>query len=333
MARLQKRDLIAQAADALKAGGWNVLYLTPPTVHPARFRLFRDGVVETVRVYIWNVSHGGGKVRPKDEFRIQITGVTHLTPETGGKTLLLGWDDNLGVFAAYDIAKHKGAVATSPSIQIGRTALENAAQNGLAPYNRGNGEVAYAVRPDFLSIYVAQVQALHESGSASAEVALLEKLTADPDTVDDDEVENIVSGPRKRALLMTWRLLRDRKFSKKVLNAYHHGCAMCGVQLGLLDAAHILPVGHPDSTDRTRNGVALCALHHRAYDHSLVTFDETFDILVSVEGVAKLTASKRAGGEKGFRDALQAKLTLPTVPGHRPRAANVRKANQLRGWL
>lgn len=304
MARLQKRDLIAKVADALKAGGWTVLYLTPVNVHPARFRIFRDGVAETVRVYIWNVSHGGGRVRPKDEFRIQITGVTHLTPETDGKTVLLGWDHDLGVFAAYDIAKHKGAVATSPSIQIGRAALEHAAENGLAPYNRGNGEVAYAVRVDFLSIYVAQVQALHKSGSESAEVALLEKLTADPDTVDNFEIENTVAGPRKRAILMTWRLLRDRKFSKRVLNAYQHGCAMCGVQLGLLDAAHILPVGHPNSTDRTSNGVALCALHHRAYDHSLVTFNEAFDILVSVERFAKLTASKRIGGEKGFRDAL-----------------------------
>ena len=264
MARLQKPDLIAGVADALKAGGWNALYLTPPTAHPARFRLFRDGEVETVRVYIWNVSHGGGTVRPKDEFRIQITGVANLTPEPGGKTLLLGWDDDLGVFAAYDIAKHKGAVATSPSIQIGRTALDNAVQNGMAPYNRGNGEVAYAVRPDFLPIYVAQMQALHASGAASAEIALLEKLTADPDTVDDDEVENTVSGPRKRALLTTWRLLRDRKFSKKVLSAYRHGCAMCGLQLGLLDAAHILPVGHPDSTDRTDNGIrALCVTSPR----------------------------------------------------------------------
>jgi putative restriction endonuclease len=332
MARLPKRELIDHVATALRAGGWNVLSLTAPTVHPARLRLFRDGDAETVRVYIWNVSHGGGANRPQHEFRIQITGVANLAAEPGGKTLLLGWDDDLRVFAAFDITKHAGPVAASPSIQIGRAALESAAQNGLASYNRGNGEIAFGVRPDYLAIYLSQLSGLHGAGAAGAEIALLERLADDPDSVDDDEIEATVGGARRRALLTTWRLLRDRKFRKKVLGAYQHRCAMCDLQLGLLDAAHILPVGHPDSTDRTRNGVALCALHHRSYDLSLVTFDESFDIIINEPRMVAFAAENRGGGEPEFRAGLRPQLALP-VPSHRPRAANVRKANRFRGWL
>jgi len=331
MARLPKRELIEQVAAALRAGGWNVLSLTAPTVHPARLRLFREGDVETVRVYIWNVSHGGGANRPQHEFRIQITGVANLTLEPGGKTLLLGWDDDLGVFAAFDINKHAGPVAASPSIQIGHAALENAAQKGLAPYNRGNGEIAFGVGPDYLALYLSQLSGLHGAGATGAEIALLERLADDPERVDDDEIEATVRGARRRALLTTWRLLRDRKFRKKVLGAYQHRCAMCDLQLGLLDAAHILPVGHPDSTDRIRNGVALCALHHRAYDLSLVTFDESFAMIVNTEKIAVLAAENRGGGEQEFRAALRSHLALPS-PNHRPRPASVRKANRFRGW-
>ena len=75
----------------------------------------------------------------------------------------------LEVFAAFDITKHAGPVAASPSIQIGRAALESAAQNGLAPYNRGNGEIAFGVRSDYLAIYLSQLSGLHGAGAAGGE--------------------------------------------------------------------------------------------------------------------------------------------------------------------
>lgn len=332
MARLAKRDLIGRVIAALRADGWSVVLLTPPSVHPARLRILRNGAAETIRIYIWNISHGGGARRPREEYRIQITGVTAMAAEPGGKTLLLGWDDELEVFAAFDLAKHAGPVAASPSIQIGRAALEGGARNGLSPYNRGNGEIAFAVRPDYLTVYLAEMTTLHATGAASAEVALLEQLAADPQSVDDDDIDDTVAAPRKRGLFVTWRLLRDRNFRKRVLAAYGHGCAMCELQLGLLDAAHILPVGHPASTDKVRNGVALCALHHRAYDLSLVTFDPAYAILVSAPRLAALAAASLAGGEAGFRGGLRPTLKLPPLTKHRPRPGDIRKANQFRGW-
>ena len=76
---------------------------------------------------------------------------------------------------------------------------------------------------------------------------------------------------------------------------------MCGVQLGLLDAAHVIPVEHPDGTDEACNGVALCALHHRAYDRGLVSFDEKYRIRFSKTRVEDLKAGGYHGGAEAFR--------------------------------
>jgi putative restriction endonuclease len=40
--------------------------------------------------------------------------------------------------------------------------------------------------------------------------------------------------------------------------------------LKLPDAAHIVPVTFPDSTDEVTNGLGLCRLHHGAYDNGLL---------------------------------------------------------------
>jgi putative restriction endonuclease len=46
------------------------------------------------------------------------------------------------------------------------------------------------------------------------------------------------------------------------------------MQLRLVDAAHILPVGAVDSTDDVQNGVALSPTYHRAFDNALIFLDE-----------------------------------------------------------
>ena len=47
---------------------------------------------------------------------------------------------------------------------------------------------------------------------------------------------------------------------------------MCGIQLGLIDAAHIIPHSNEKGTDDLDNGISLCPLHHRAYDRAFDLF-------------------------------------------------------------
>lgn len=166
MARLKKRDLIGLALQAIADGGWAVDLLTDGDDHPARFKMSRAGVEHLVRLYIWNLSHGG-KSRSEHEYRIQITGIEQFEPEPDGRTLILGWGEGFGVFAAFDLQHRLGALGASPSIQITDATLKSAAEHGGAAQDKGDGERAVAVRPARLGRYVENLDAVH-AGDLSA---------------------------------------------------------------------------------------------------------------------------------------------------------------------
>ncbi len=333
MARLTKPELLERVEEGFQSGGWNVLYLSAPGEHPARYRVYRDGRAFTARVYIWNISHGGG-ARDAAEYRIQPTGVlgNRFAPEIGGKTLILGWWPNDEVFAGFDYRRHNRPLGKSPSMQIGLPALQAAVANRFAMYPKQNGEIAIAFRPDFIGTYTENLESLHDTGSVATEIGLLTRIAANPRDVSEGDIEEEVAQPRKWAIGETRRALRALDFSERVLTAYRHRCAICGLQLRLLDGAHILPVAEPDSTDETANGVALCALHHRAYDRELITFDSDYRVHMHEARTAELREAGLDGRLRDFRGNLREVIHIPAERGHRPRSEYVERANILRGW-
>lgn len=67
------------------------------------------------------------------------------------------------------------------------------------------------------------------------------------------------------------RRLHQARFRQDVLTAYRSSCAICNLRHGeLLDAAHILPDGHPRGEPVVRNGLSLCKIHHAAFDQQLI---------------------------------------------------------------
>ncbi|MQX37616.1 HNH endonuclease [Roseospira navarrensis] len=331
MARLNKRQLFQIIEHAVRESGWNFLHLSTSGEHPARYQVYSGDRSYRVRVYVWNLTHGGQN-RPEDEWRIQVTGVEQFEPEIGGKTLVLGWWDETRVFAGFDVSRHSSEFGASPSIQIREAALHQAVLHGFAPHNKGNGELAIAFRPDFLAPYIENLESLHACGEVDEEVEVLRQIGENPDEVADEDIGNEIARPRQYAVISTKRALREIDFRDRVLTAYSHRCAICGVQLRLLDAAHILPAAHPDSSDGTSNGVALCALHHRAFDRAFVTFGSDYRIHINDEMVEELKAADRAGGLDVFEQALRPILALPPDRKDRPAPAFIDAANDLRGW-
>lgn len=331
-AKLRKPELIALVAEALRTSGWQMLRLSRG--HPADVRLIKEGRAIDAWLHIWNLTSGGRSASRPLERRIQPTNIGDaFRAGPGIKTLVLGWSSEAEVFAAFDYGHHNGTIGSSSSLQIDLPALEDAARDGIGVYAKTTGELALGVRPDMLGIYVEQMEILHAAGASAAELEVLRRMAASPLDVDSDEVNSEVSAPRRVAMTVTLRLLRDHRFSERVLAAYGHHCAFCEMQLQLLDAAHILPVKHPDSHDRVTNGVALCSLHHRAYDAAFVTFNGSYDILVSQTVADRLAGARRDGGLIAFTGALRPKLLLPQAKANRPSAFMIRKANELRGWV
>jgi len=74
--------------------------------------------------------------------------------------------------------------------------------------------------------------------------------------------------------LVTSRLHQPR-FREVVLNAYRERCAVCALpERRLLDAAHIRSdKDKANGQPVVENGLALCAIHHRAYDARVIGID------------------------------------------------------------
>jgi putative restriction endonuclease len=80
---------------------------------------------------------------------------------------------------------------------------------------------------------------------------------------------------------MTVRVHQAR-FRGVVLPAYRSQCTVCRLkEERLLDAAHIVGDLEPGGEPVVSNGLALCSIHHRAYDQDLVGIDPDYTVNVS----------------------------------------------------
>ena len=325
--QLTSKQLLEKLLSAIDNSGWQALILN--SNKPFRLRIFHgDDNGTNVRIYIWNCTHGGGSARAKDEYRVQLTGVTPNTV-AGETTLLLGWHSGYDVFVGFDIQKHDGQASLSPSIQVKEETLQNAHTRAFAIHCRKNEEIAVAFRPEFIVEYILNAKSLHLTGKASADMALLNTL----DTLTEAQIAEIKNQKRQIILTKIARKYRDTDFRRRVLGAYQHRCAVCNIQLELIDAAHIIPVAATISTDETKNGIALCSLHHSAFDRNLLSFNEHYKIEVSNTEVARLEAANLVGGLAEFKQQLRSAIILPNDRRDYPPAEYINEARKIRHWV
>ncbi len=105
-------------------------------------------------------------------------------------------------------------------------------------------------------------------------------------------------------------------FRKLILASYDNKCALTGIAAPeLLNASHIVPWSK-DKEARTNptNGICLNALHDRAFDEGLITFDHDYSVMYSPKlpshtrealmsfSAEKLHLPKRFVPDKGFLD-------------------------------
>ncbi len=92
----------------------------------------------------------------------------------------------------------------------------------------------------------------------------------------DNEIE------KQYALTEARRRVHQPKFRAEVLLAYETKCAICRLKHGeLLDAAHIVPDSDSRGIASVRNGMALCKIHHTAYDKRLLGISPDYEVRVN----------------------------------------------------
>src|SRR5262249_28442625 len=81
---------------------------------------------------------------------------------------------------------------------------------------------------------------------------------------------------------------REPQFRQDVIRAYEHRCAICGYDLKIgstdlaLEAAHIR-WRQASGPDEIGNGLALCAIHHKALDRGAIGISNDLRVLISAE--------------------------------------------------
>jgi putative restriction endonuclease len=79
---------------------------------------------------------------------------------------------------------------------------------------------------------------------------------------------------REYALREVRLRLHQQRFRRDVLHAYRHRCTICALrEPALVQAAHIVEDPDPQGIAAVVNGMALCAIHHLAYDRNLLGID------------------------------------------------------------
>lgn len=128
--------------------------------------------------------------------------------------------------------------------------------------------------------------------------------------------EQVAEARRSYVTTITLRRLHQQSFRLRVLRAYQECCAICRLRRReLLEASHILPDGHPRGEPVIPNGIALCKLHHAAYDrgilgiHPDLTVEIRLDVLEEVDGPMLL---------HGLQNFQGTRLTVPRAAHLQP---------------
>lgn len=273
--------------------------------------LIVDG--DSYRVFSWGISHGG-RGRSPDEYRVQATrpgDMPLFDPER--RTLLLGYHEELDVFAAWDVRMHPNP-SSSPSLQVPLPVLERAAAEGFVAYPRlvsGETEVVVAFQPEATPTYLEMAVRLPEPGAGEADVAASARAGSGEAVPASELPEGI---ERRRELRMIETAVRDARFRRQVIAAYER-CAFCGLGAGLTQAAHIEGVGE-GGPDLIVNGLGACPTHHLAFDRGLITVGPGNAIEVN-EG--KLRVHGCGEDElRSFRAGLFDTLALPAAAANHP---------------
>lgn len=133
----------------------------------------------------------------------------------------------------------------------------------------------------------------------------------------EDFVEDVAAEVRRAYITATVRKrVHQRSFRVRVLKAYQEQCAMCRLRHEqLLDAAHIIPDTEPEGEPTVTNGLALCKLHHAAFDGQFLGIRPDYVIEVRQD---ILDESDGPMLQHGIKEMHLAKIWVPRNKRHKP---------------
>lgn len=142
--------------------------------------------------------------------------------------------------------------------------------------------------------------------------ALTFKVAADNQyDIDSEESKAADNNQHRRAYVTSTvkRRLHQRGFRERVMAAYQSQCAFCQLKhVELLDAAHIIPDNKDEGVPSVNNGLALCKIHHAAFDQHIIGVSPDYQIKVKEDVLREKDGPMLKHGIQELQDQ---KLILP----------------------
>ncbi len=286
---------------------------------------------KTLFIAIKNIHDSGeGRTNP-DECRIQIGRSDNYAEviSLGLPLFLFGYNVRNNTFTVWDpsIQTLRINQRTTISLYSKFSKQAQAALEGIAVYIDNNSQRVISFKPEYLGLYLENFTFMH----LSDEKALLSLVNFADETGETEAVGSEVIIGGQEFVVTHRKLKRDQNFRKLVNQAYSFRCVFCGIQLEIVEAAHIVPHAHPEGNDEPNNGICLCVLHHAAYDSGLIYFTIDGSIKINRNRINYLTKVSRDGGMVKFTDMHYTNIATPSSTIYNPLSENIIKANRLRG--
>lgn len=129
---------------------------------------------------------------------------------------------------------------------------------------------------------------------------------------------------RRYLKVETRRRLFQAVFRGTVMRAYEGRCAVCSLQHGqLLDAAHIIPDSDDDGVASVVNGMALCKIHHAAFDVGILGIRPDFVVQIQSELMHEVDGPML---RHGLQEMHGSRIRVPSARAERPRADLLERA-------
>ena len=277
-------------------------------------------------ILLRNISDSGNGRTNNDEARLQISYSNSLNEPllSDIPILILGYYKEYNVFSSWDAVELRPRLNLRRSISVYSrfTILNKAMRDGLSIYVNDNGNKNICFSEEYIGLYVENYDRLHNL----TETELL-SLKYNSSGVSNTNIDSV----RERVIITQTRFKRHKNFIDNVKMVYNHQCAFCGISLGLVEAAHIIPHSHELGSDDIFNGINLCSLHHKAYDSSLIYFDENYSIIINEKMLEYLEKVNKLNNLDKFISLSEGSLILPDDSIHFPKIENIIIANEIRG--
>jgi putative restriction endonuclease len=114
----------------------------------------------------------------------------------------------------------------------------------------------------------------------------------------------------------TYQRVHQPVFRERVMYAYERRCAMCELRhVSLLDAAHIRRDNHPLGIPAVSNGIALCKIHHAAYDQNILGIRPDLKVDVRVDVLQEVDGPML---RHGLQEMVGVQLVVPRARADKP---------------